>query len=83
MKRRVLLNLVSLILASGTAFASSNLEQTETGPAVWVFLAFLGVLIVMQLIPGLTLFFSMIKGIFSRVPRQQNLVNEKKSGQTL
>ncbi len=68
MKHRVLFNLVSLILASGTAFAAGSFEQTESGPAVWIFLALLGVLIVMQLIPGLTLFFSMIKGIFGANP---------------
>jgi len=65
MKNIVRTVIPSLLGSAGTAFAAEN---AQSGGMSWVlifFLAFFGLIVVMQVVPGLILFFSMLKGLFS------------------
>jgi len=74
MKRIVHSVIPALMGSAGTAFAAT--ESGQTGGMSWLmifFLAFFGLIVAMQVIPGVILFVSMIRGIFSPA--------SKKSGQ--
>jgi hypothetical protein len=58
--------LIALLAASGTALAASGAEAEANGFLVTLFLAFGALVIAFQLVPGLILFGSMIRGLFSR-----------------
>lgn len=58
--------LFGLLAASGTALAASGAESEANGFLVTLFLAFGALVIAFQLAPGLILFGSMIKGLFSK-----------------
>lgn len=58
--------LIAVLAASGTALAASGAEAEANGFLVTLFLAFGGLVIAFQLVPGLILFGSMIRGLFSR-----------------
>ncbi len=57
--------IIALLAASGTAFAASSAEFEANGFLATFFLAFGALIIVFQLAPGLFLFGSMLKGLFS------------------
>lgn len=57
--------LIAFLTASGTAMAASGAEN-EGGWLTTLFIAFGVLIIVFQLFPGLFLFGSMMKGLFSR-----------------
>ena len=57
--------LVALIATSGTALAASGAESEANGLLVTLSLAFGALIIAFQLVPGLFLFGSMIRGLFS------------------
>lgn len=58
---------VLLALAAGTttAYAATGAEGSGPGFLTIAFLAFLAAIIAIQFIPGLILFFGMLRGIFS------------------
>lgn len=58
---------VLLALASGTttAYAATGAESSGPGFLTIAFLSFLAAIIAIQFIPGLILFFGMLRGIFS------------------
>jgi hypothetical protein len=58
---------VLLALAAGTttAYAAAGAESSEPSFFTIAFLAFLAAIIAIQFIPGLILFFGMLRGIFS------------------
>jgi hypothetical protein len=58
--------LTALIAAATPALAASGAESEGNGFLVTLFLAFGALVIALQLIPGLLLFGSMIRGIFSK-----------------
>lgn len=58
--------LFALLAASGTALAASGAETDSNGFLVTFFLAFGALVIAFQLVPGLLLFGSMIRGLFTR-----------------
>ncbi|BCR06661.1 hypothetical protein DESUT3_37300 [Desulfuromonas versatilis] len=79
---KTLLNgiLTILIFASGSAMAAGDGSANESSLLVMLFLGFLALLVVMQLLPGLALFASMIKGLFTRIPRTPLASDEKPRG---
>lgn len=81
MKKLLNVIMMVLIFASGSALAAGTVPAEENGFVVMLFLGFLALLIVMQLLPGLVLFISMIKGLFSQAPRE-TLVTDKKPGKS-
>ena len=58
---------VLLALAAGTtsAYAATGAEASAPGFLTIAFLSFLAAIIVIQFIPGLILFFGLLRGIFS------------------
>jgi len=52
-------------------------DSTESGLAVILFLCFIGLIIVGQLIPGIKLFVAMIKGLFKKPSQHINSVHHK------
>ena len=62
--KTTLATMITLIAAS-TAFAASGAETEGSGLLVALFLGIGALVIVFQLLPGLTLFGSMIRGLFS------------------
>ena len=59
------------------SLAESGADSTESGLAVILFLCFIGLIIVGQLIPGIKLFFAMIKGLFKKPSQHINSVHHK------
>jgi len=59
-------SLFALLAASGTALAASGAESDSNGFMVTLFLAFGALVIAFQLVPGLLLFGSMIRGLFAK-----------------
>jgi len=55
----------ALTLAATYANAASGATSDENGLLVRLFLAFAAIIIVFQLVPGIVLFGSMLKGVFS------------------
>lgn len=70
------------IFTLGLAFPYQSLAETgpdsaESGLAVILFLCFIGLIVVGQLLPGIKLFFAMIKGVFKKPSRHLNSVHHK------
>lgn len=57
--------------------AESGPNSAESGFAVILFLCFIGLIIVGQLLPGIKLFFAMIKGLFKKPSAHINSVHRK------
>ncbi|WP_298433716.1 hypothetical protein [Geobacter sp.] len=67
---------LTLILATTTsALAASGAETEGNGFLVTLFLAFGALIIAFQLVPGVLLFASMIKGLFSRPSVEESKPN--------
>ena len=70
------LRTLTLILAATTsALAASGAETEGNGFLVTLFLAFGALIIAFQLVPGVLLFASMIKGLFSRPAAEESETN--------
>lgn len=54
-----------MLVTGATAYAARGQETEPMGIMTLAFLGFFAVVIVMQLIPGIVLFFSMVYGLFS------------------
>lgn len=59
------------------SLAESGPESAESGLAVILFLCFIGLIIVGQLLPGIKLFFAMIKGLFRKSSHHVNSLHNK------
>lgn len=70
--------IIALLAASGTAFAASSAEFEANGFLVTLFLAFGVLIIVFQLTPGLILFGSMLKGLFSHTVGEISMNTHRK-----
>ncbi len=70
MKRIRNLVLAGLLCSSSVAFASSGSGGGDGRLMVFIFLGFGALIIAFQMIPGLILFVSMIKEVFSRSARK-------------
>jgi hypothetical protein len=62
--KRLILTITAATLAATPAYAAS--ETGEVGLLMWMFLGFGALIVVMQTIPGMILFGSMLKGMFSK-----------------
>jgi hypothetical protein len=57
--------LLALAAGTTTAYAATGAESSGPGFLTITFLAFLAAIIAIQFIPGLILFFGLLRGIFS------------------
>lgn len=64
--KAIRLTALTLLAVPAAALAASGAETEGNGFLVTLFLAFGALIIVFQLIPGLVLFGSMLKGLFTR-----------------
>ena len=78
-----LMRTVIVILASvAPALAANGGEGKGTTFLLILFLGFAALIIVFQFIPGLVLFVTMLKGIFTRAPKQAaETLSGKKEGE--
>ncbi len=60
------------------SLAQATPDSTESGLAVILFLCFLGLIIVGQLIPGIKLFIAMVRGIFKKHSQTVNNMHHKR-----
>lgn len=67
----------ALIGSAGWVFAASGDAAGGSGILVVLFLVFGALILVFQLIPGLVLFSSMLKGLFSSVGKEESVVAVK------
>lgn len=59
--------LISLVAGSASAaYAAVGSQSEGAGILTYFFIGFFALIIVSQLVPALILFFSMVKGVFSR-----------------
>ncbi len=77
MKNLLNVVLLTIVFSCGSAYATVKVPSNENSMVVMLFLGFLALLIVMQLIPGVMLFCSMVKGLFSRSPRNAVVADDK------
>jgi hypothetical protein len=69
--RNAIRSVIPAILASATAaLAADGTQAGGLSPLLIFFLAFFALIVVFQLIPGLLLFFSMLRGLFSPASRK-------------
>jgi hypothetical protein len=54
-------------------------QGSGTGFVTYLFLGFLALIVACQMIPGLMLFFGMLKGLFASVPHKQTAPTEPKT----
>jgi len=73
------LHFLFMVLTAFPGYAVENAgpESSGNGLAVILFLGFIALIIVGQLIPGVMLFFSMIKGLFKKHPGEIKPANHK------
>jgi hypothetical protein len=65
MKTTLKLMLVALVLGSSTVVHAAAGDGSTMGLGAFLFLGFLALILVFQMVPGLILFFTMLKGLFS------------------
>lgn len=65
--KRVMISLIILSFGmAGNSFAAMSATRTGAGLLVWLFVGFIALFVVSQLIPGIILSASLIKGLFSK-----------------
>lgn len=80
---KTLTNIIAMLLiACSSAIAASGAESEGNGLLVTLFLGFGALIIAFQLVPGLILFGSMLKGIFSKSVGETSLAKESKGGES-
>lgn len=71
--------IVTTLAATATpTFAAATQGDASPGILVKLFLAFGALIIVMQLVPGVMLFASMVKGLFSALAERKTVANDGK-----
>jgi hypothetical protein len=78
-KYMVLYAIAVLIGSASSALAASDGKTEGSGVLIILFLAFGALIIVFQLIPGVFMFVSMVKGLFGK--EKKAVVVEKNSGE--
>jgi len=75
MKTNMIKTLIALVAAGATsAFAAtSGVAGEGSGPLVWVFLGFTVLVVMLQAVPALILFVSMLRGLFSSYEKEATL----------
>lgn len=59
-----------LLAISTAAHASSGAESGGGSLMIWLFFGLVGCIIILQFIPGMTLFLGMLKGMFSAMDKK-------------
>lgn len=59
------------------ASAAGSAEPGESSLMMWLFLGFLALVVVLQMLPGVTLFIGMIKGLFSSAKDESSVAAAK------
>lgn len=59
------------------ASAASGAEPGGSSLMMWLFLGFLALVVVLQLVPGVTLFIGMIRGLFSSAKQESTVASTK------
>ena len=78
---RTLIRTLILILASvAPAFAANGSEAKGSTFLLVLFLGFAALIIVFQFIPGLVLFATMLKGLFTKAPKKATETLSEKTG---
>jgi hypothetical protein len=77
MKSTIKNALLVFICSVSTAFAASGVEKGESSLFLILFLGFGALIIVFQMIPGVLLFFSMLRGLFTSAPKETALAADK------
>lgn len=77
MKAAIRNGTVMALSITTAAYASNGVESSGVSLLMWIFFFFVGCIIVMQLVPGMTLFFGMLKGIFSTLKREEVVTKAK------
>jgi len=84
MKTTLKLMLGALVLGSSTVAHAAGGDGSEMGLGTFLFLGFLGLILVFQMVPGLILFFSMLKGLFAPLGGKESApLVDGKSDETL
>lgn len=75
MKTNILKTAIALVTASASsAFAATNGAAGEgNGLLVWIFIGFMVLVIMIQAVPAIVMFASMLKGLFSTPTKNANL----------
>ncbi|KAF0219614.1 MAG: hypothetical protein FD174_1869 [Geobacteraceae bacterium] len=74
MKNSIKKALITLLIGSASvAFAASGAEHEGNSLVLALFLGFGALVIVFQLFPGVMLFVSMVKGLFSSAPKESTV----------
>lgn len=72
MKTTLKLMLGALVLGNSTVVHAAGGAGSEMGLGTFLFLGFLALILVFQMVPGLILFFSMLKGLFAPVAGKES-----------
>ncbi|MBE0599248.1 MAG: hypothetical protein IH614_18550 [Desulfuromonadales bacterium] len=75
--KTLLKSILALILGAGTSFAATGGDTSSLSPFVVLLLFFGGLIIAFQLMPGIFLFLSMVKGLFSGADKEVTGITAK------
>lgn len=76
--RTVIRTLIVTLGWVAPALAANGHEEKGSALLLILFLGFAALIVVFQFIPGLVLFFSMMKGIFTSAPRKATAIHHKR-----
>ncbi len=68
---------VKVLLLTPAVAAASAGETSGSPLMMWLFLGFLGLVVVMQLVPGIALFIGMVKGLFGSARQNARIASAK------
>lgn len=68
---------LQLLLWVPAASAAGSGEPGGSNLMMWLFLGFLALVVVLQMVPGVTLFIGMVKGLFSSSKQQSTVASAK------
>lgn len=76
---RTLIRILTIMMVSvAPAFAAGGNEAKGSTLLLTLFLGFAALIVVFQFIPGLVLFFTMLKGIFTPAPKKSTVPHPKR-----
>jgi hypothetical protein len=76
--RTLIITILVTLGSVATALAAGDGVANGSSILLILFLGFFALIVVFQFIPGLVLFFSMLKGIFSAAPKKVSATNDKR-----
>lgn len=70
--QRVLAIVTGVLACSSAACAATHPEAGKSGLLLWIFLAFIGAVVVLQFVPGIILFVNMLKGLLFSAEKKES-----------